>query len=150
LRVSSVPPRSTPSAKEGSGGWYREGWSLKEKTTVPPHGGRVVSLFSLPSVPPLYHPGTTGTTQGARPRENPPPGPIAPGAPGGNWKAPAWLRRGEPALTDEERRHYTRLAAQRIARADRTEAARLRRLGREVEAEAFEQSAVEAETRAGA
>jgi hypothetical protein len=52
---------------------------------------------------------------------------------------------GRPALTDEERQHYTRLAAQRIAQADRAEAERLRREGREAEATAFEKSAAEAD-----
>ena len=52
---------------------------------------------------------------------------------------------GERPLSPEEREHYTLPAAQRIARADRAEAERLRRLGREVEAKAFEQSAAEAE-----
>jgi hypothetical protein len=52
---------------------------------------------------------------------------------------------GRPTLPDEERGHYTLLAAQRIAQADRTEAERLRRDGREAEAKAFEKSAAEAD-----
>jgi hypothetical protein len=55
----------------------------------------------------------------------------------------------ESDIAGEKRERYTREASQRIVRADRAEAERLRRLGREVEAQAFEQSAAEAEKRAG-
>jgi hypothetical protein len=62
-----------------------------------------------------------------------------------NWSPSASHRIGEPPLSPEELGHYRRLSAQRVARADRAEAERLRRDGRELEAKAFERSAAEAE-----